>query len=686
MKLKRHCRRVSELFCFVFLTALLTFACGQKIANNGKLNKISEPNNKQEESQDKSKEKNKEKEKEAEKEKKPEEKEKDKDKEKDKEQPKDKEREVVEADYSVEHWKENLEDDDYTKMQDATDRLKGKVGEETKAVSKDYAGFDPKTIVQEKIKADGSTCVKVYYKMNRVSLILNLKGGATSTALEDVQGAFTAKKILKGKPTREVSVQEPTKEGMLFYGWKPALPKTFSAQDELKEYEAVWSDNIRVYIKGDERLHIKKDYLDFAPSEAVKWRDVMVRVEAEVALKPEWQGGDYELYDWKIANYDGEKLADDTPLTQGIVAYARTNYTKWKWDSSTQTPLKKEKLIGYEGAKPRGRLIIHKSVKYFSRFRQGMTQADPWNPLFDCDEITGLDVTECENLVTLEAAGCNIERIDLSKCPRLMRCVLNDTKITEIDVMNNADLTGLFLKNTNISRLVLPECRQLGTLDLTGTKVSELDTSKCTKLYGLYLGKTQIESLNVSGFPNLHTINLSGSKIKNLDVRNCRKLAQLFLEETPIEELDLEGVRDTLRVLYLFNSQIKRLDISQCKSLQLVLMENTPVDLLDASGCVKLIIILAENCRNLQRVNLEGCSAFTKMGVVDSGDANVKYLPFPGCVEARVSLASTVTEVLQGAFGHDESTWCKQVIVPNDAIGNMVRNAGYPSERIVKRP
>ncbi len=577
----------------------------------------------------------------------------------------------IEVTYKVEHWRENLEDDNYTQVQDDTEEKRGEVGQETKAVAKEYEGFIAEAIVQQKINKDKSTLVKVYYKRQRVFLVIQLQGGKTTTQLKNGEGDIDGKQVLQGKPGQTVIIDEPTRSNFWFYGWKPSLPKTFSFDVHKREYVAQWSDNIRVFIKGDERLDIKEDYIDFLPSEAGKWANVKDRVQAQVSLKSDWAGGDYALYDWKIGTYDGKKIDDDTEITQALVVYARTNYTKFKWNEITQNTPKLDRIVGYEGVKPQGKIIIPKDTYHLLK-----------TTFKDCDGITGIDVSECENLVTLEASGTGITNIDLSKCPHLMNLDLNDTKLEKIDVLQNPNLTWLSLMNTQIKALELPECQQLGTLDLRNTGITSLETRKCRNLHGLFLNNTKIESLDVSYFPNLHTLNLSGTQIKDLNVKECKKLGQLFLQNTPIEHLDLSGCEEVLRVLFLTNSKIKQLNLSNFICLQLLLIEQTPIISVNASGCVELVAIIAENCQELQNVNLENCPKLTSIGWDDSADPNVKYLPFMGCINAEVRLPISVTEVISNSFGKDEATWCKKVIVPNEAIKALVVQSGYPEARI----
>ena len=66
--------------------------------------------------------------------------------------------------YTVIHWQENANDDDYSFAESETKY--GTTGAQTNATAKSYTGFTAQTITQETIAGDGSTIVSVYYKRN----------------------------------------------------------------------------------------------------------------------------------------------------------------------------------------------------------------------------------------------------------------------------------------------------------------------------------------------------------------------------------------------------------------------------------------------------------------------------------------------------------------------------------------
>ena len=135
------------------------------------------------------------------------------------------------ASYKVEHYQQNITDDEYTLVETDSENKNGVTGEETSAQAKTYEGFTAKTVEQVKITADGSSVVKIYYDRNEITLTLNLDGGEGQTEITGKYGAT-------------VNVTVPIKTGYTFIGWNTALPTTFPAED--KTYRAKWGEILEI--------------------------------------------------------------------------------------------------------------------------------------------------------------------------------------------------------------------------------------------------------------------------------------------------------------------------------------------------------------------------------------------------------------------------------------------------------
>ena len=141
------------------------------------------------------------------------------------EETKEEEKETT-ASYTVEHYQQNIENDEFTLVNDDTEEKSGKIGEDTKAIAKTYEGFTAKTVTQEKIADGGSTVVKIEYTRNVVTLTFDTDGGSEIASKS-------------GKYGTELTVEAPTKDGYTFNSWNPALPTSFPAADTA--YKAKWA-------------------------------------------------------------------------------------------------------------------------------------------------------------------------------------------------------------------------------------------------------------------------------------------------------------------------------------------------------------------------------------------------------------------------------------------------------------
>ena len=133
--------------------------------------------------------------------------------------------------YKVEHYQQNANDYGYTLVESDTENKTGTTNKNTSATAKTYTGFTAENVNQEKIMADGSTIVKIYYNRNIITLTLNLDGGDGDTTIVGKYGATVT------APTN------PTKAGYTFIQWNPQLPTAFPTENSI--FTAKWA------IEGD---------------------------------------------------------------------------------------------------------------------------------------------------------------------------------------------------------------------------------------------------------------------------------------------------------------------------------------------------------------------------------------------------------------------------------------------------
>ena len=157
--------------------------------------------------------------------------------------------------------------------------------------------------------------------------------------------------------------------------------------------------------------------------------------------------------------------------------------------------------------------------------------------------ITDIDVTNCENLVTLGAQGSTFAHIDISQNALLQTLdLLNNSALEDLDYTNNPDLTTLKLSNnTHITAIDVTDKTALTTLVLENMPITTLDLTYNTLLETLSLaGCTGITSLDLTHNTLLETLSLAGcTGIMSLDLQTLTALTTLDCSGLPITTLDL---------------------------------------------------------------------------------------------------------------------------------------------------
>ena len=139
--------------------------------------------------------------------------------------------------YKIEHYQQNIDDDDYTLVSADTQSLKGEAEALIAVARKHYEGFtfDHQEPSAPTIAATGDTVVRVYYNRKEITLTFKLNGGIIGGKPDYVIGP--------GKFGKSFEPPIPTRDGYTPNGWKPALPSppAFPAEDTI--YTALWKAN-----------------------------------------------------------------------------------------------------------------------------------------------------------------------------------------------------------------------------------------------------------------------------------------------------------------------------------------------------------------------------------------------------------------------------------------------------------
>ena len=517
-----------------------------------------------------------------------------------------------EASYKVEHWKQNIENDEYKKEEE--EAKTGEVGKDTEAIAKTYVGFKAKAVIQAKVKADGSTTIKIEYDRNITSIILDLDGGETTTKLEKGEGN---RKLLKGKFEAKIEIEKPTKIGSSFVEWEPSLPEKFLAENDGIVYKAKWEGKEdEVYINGDERLDIVKNTkLDIDFSTPKTWAEIKAQVKAKAPLKAEWNDGDYGIYEWRENDENGKLINDNTPIRKGMKLFAITNYIKFKVEET--------KLIGYNGGKPRGKIIIDKSITEVAK-----------KAFNECREISRLDFSRCVNLTKIEEKA-------FENCRALITVDLSNAR-----------------KLTIIGKEAFNECKALMTVNLLNCEsLANIED----RAFGLCY---RLENIDLSNCPNLIRIgvgSLASKSLTHVDLSKCTKLERIersaFMNCINLRTVNLSEVQSLTHIgsyAFYYCGKLKTMDFSELQNLTSI-------------GDHAFL-----SCEGLKTIDLSKCTKLTK----------IAEWAFASCVNATLTLPASIQTLDEYCFGNREEAYCKLVIAPNDEIQQKVIDSDYPENRV----
>lgn len=143
--------------------------------------------------------------------------------------------------YTVEHYQQNVADDDYTLAD--TESKTGATGQSTAAERKPYPGFTAQSFEQQTVKGDGSTVVKVYYTRNEYTLTYDLNGSNASWT-DSAENKFHTDRY--GAAVTAPSANDLSRAGYAFGGWY--TDKSCSSENEFTA-ATMPAENTTLYAK-----------------------------------------------------------------------------------------------------------------------------------------------------------------------------------------------------------------------------------------------------------------------------------------------------------------------------------------------------------------------------------------------------------------------------------------------------
>ena len=537
--------------------------------------------------------------------------------------------ETTTASYTVEHYQQNIENDEFTLVNDDTEEKSGKIGEDTKAIAKTYDGFTAKTVTQEKIADGGSTVVKIEYTRNVVTLTFDTDGGSEI-------------KSKSGKYGAELTVEAPTKEGYTFNSWNPALPTTYPAADTA--YKAKWA------IEGDYTITYELYEGTNAESNPVSYN-----VETATITLAEATKENYVFDGW----YTDESFTDENKVTtieKGSTGDI-TLYAKWIELITASNVAEKIKALtkGTHTITMTGTI----SSSTISDIKTALES-------LSSNVYVNLDLSKTTGLTTIgEEALKNADQLTSSILPDSV------TSISNSAFYDCEALASVIIPDsvTTIGESAFYDCDALTSVTIPDsvTSIGDYAFEFCSNLESITIPDSVTEIGNMAFYScNKMTSATIGSGITtlgNLVFDSCSALETLTINTADNCFYSKNPYNEKIITLELCSSNVKKLTISDdvsyiaedafkyCKEIEEIITGNgiTSLENLPLTSALKSITI-GEKITTIGMWAFKECTNLTSI-VIPDNVTTLNNLAFSGCTAlTSITIGSGVTSLSGSVF------------------------------------
>ena len=375
----------------------------------------------------------------------------------------------TEVSYTVKHFLQNVDDDEYTEAESEKETFPGKIGDSTEAAAKTFTGFTAKTIEQKKIEIEG-TVVNVYYDRNLYEVTFNAKGGTPVASTQIRYGA---------KPTEPTTTRFPYD----FLGWYTSNGEGETLAETAFDFDSETFSNLTLYAKW---------YLDIsnctATDAAEKIREMTE--SGNVVIKGEISNSTIKAIAKAISEKDSTirialDLSDTTDLTtiEQNAFYGCTSLTSIELPSSVTS------IVGsaFHGCKNLASIEIPDGVTYIGS-----------SAFYGCENLASIEIPDGVTYIGYDT---------FYGCHSLTRIVIPDsvTSIGSSAFFQCNELTSIVIPDsvTYIGKYAFVSCLSLKSIVIPSgvTSIGDYVFNFCQNLKSIVI-PDGVTSIGDSAFSN----------------------------------------------------------------------------------------------------------------------------------------------------------------------------------------
>ena len=530
--------------------------------------------------------------------------------------------------YKVEHWQQNIADDEYTLAK--TEPMTGTTGEETAAKAEETAGFSAKEFVQAKIAADGSTVIKIWYDRKIITLTFDADNGGEKT-------------VLSGRFGAEIVPPFPEKTDFNFNGWSTdKIPNESSKFYNGKE-KITLTEDLTLYAQWKENPSYS---INYNLNEGTNPEDARTSYkQEETVVLPVPTREFYDFAGWYLAqDFSGESI---TGWNAGEKTDAVTLYAKWAVKAKNVVNAIINLPVGTHNICVVGK-IDETTVKNIERALLSKKNA---KVNLDLSGTTGLE---------------SIPSYTFSRCIKLVNIKIpaSVTSIGDSAFWSCTSLTTIEIPAsvTSIGKAAFAECTSLTTIEIpeSVTSIGKAAFEKCTSLTTIKIPES-VTSIGDYAFQ--YCTNLTNIEIPE-SVTSIGKHA--FYECTSLTTIKIpESVTSIGDYAFQYCTNLTNIEIPEsvtsigkhafyeCTSLTTIKIPEsvTSIDNATFLGCTNLTNIeIPESVTSIGDGAFEDCTNLTNIEIPKSV-TSIGGSAFQYCTNlTNIAIPASVTSIGEDAF------------------------------------
>jgi Leucine-rich repeat (LRR) protein len=159
-------------------------------------------------------------------------------------------------------------------------------------------------------------------------------------------------------------------------------------------------------------------------------------------------------------------------------------------------------------------------------------------------QLLSLDVSDCTNLMYLQAQANKLTSLDVSRLTKLIELNCSQNELTSLDVSNNTELTVLQCNANPIATIDTSNLKKLKRLDCAG--ILNINISENTALEYIHCAYSQLTSLNVDNHYALERLFCYSNNLTKLTVSNNKKIKKIACLYNSLETDELNELFKSL--------------------------------------------------------------------------------------------------------------------------------------------